>query len=365
MRIAITGTRGIPNRYGGFEHLAEHLSAGLSDRGHKVWVYSPHDHPFREDVLEEVAIVRKYSAERWIGPAANYFYDLICLRNAVHRKPDVILECGYPSAAPWYFLLNWKGAKLVTHMDGMEWQRTKWGRTVRKLFKKAEKNAVHRSDAIVCDHPRIQAYYREKYGADPAMIAYGSDPAESFDPGIPDQIELQAGRYYLLIARLEPENNIRMVIEGFLQAQPAEILVIAGNHDRAYGRRIYSEFSGHPGIRFLGGIYDRKQLDSLRHHSKAVFHGHSVGGTNPSLLDAMSAGAYILAHDNAFNRWVLGDHASYFSDAGDVQSLAMGASSWENNREKYVSANLKRIREEFRWKEIILEYEKLFLRLLD
>lgn len=367
MKIAITGTRGIPNRYGGFERFAEKLSAGLVAAGHKVWVYNPHFHPYNENYWQGVDILVLKSHERILGTGANLLYDLSCLKDATRMKPDVILECGYASAAPWYPFLKRKGIKLVTHMDGMEWQREKWSRTIRNMFRRAERMAVRYSDGIVCDHPDIASYYQEKYDFKPVMIPYGAEIKEKWDEGIlrkgagimvPE--EIKPGAYYLLVARMEPENNIRMIIEGFLASGINETLVVIGDYSRKYGRRIIRELGYQKRIIFSGGLFDEDLLDHLRHFSKAVFHGHSAGGTNPSLLEAMAAGSLIIAHDNAYNRWVLGENAVYFRSRMELEESLLGIDRIRQDSGTWILNNLNRIREEFQWNLVTRKYEKLF-----
>jgi glycosyltransferase involved in cell wall biosynthesis len=370
MRIAITGTRGIPNRYGGFERFAEKLSTGLSDAGHEVLVYNPHYHPSNRGVWSGVNIRVKRSYEKILGAGGNLFYDLICLRDAIRMDADIILECGYASAAPWYPVLNRKGTKLVTHMDGMEWQREKWGRWNRKTFRRAEWLAVKYSDAIVCDHPRIADYYLERYSVRPDMIPFGADIRKDWDvailadPGVSGNLGFNPGSYYLLVARMEPENNLRMVIEGYLASGSLVFLVIIGDYSGKYGQALVKEFGSHERIRFIGGLYNEDLLDHLRHFSKAVFHGHSVGGTNPSLLEAMAAGALVIAHDNAYNRWVLGGNAAYFNSSAQISEILSGINEMEHSQGEMIRANLERIRTEFQWDSVILQYSKLFEKLV-
>ncbi len=363
MQIAITGTRGIPNRYGGFERFAERLSVELAGGGHEVYVYNPHHHPYREKEFRGVGIIRKPSLEKCLGAAANYLYDLRCMKDAIRRKPDVILECGYASASPWYPLLNRRGTRIVTHMDGMEWKRAKWGFLARRMFRVAESTAVRHSDSLVCDHPLIADYYREKYSVRPETIGYGADIRQNWDAGRLDGVGLRQGTYYLLLARLEPENNIRTVIEGYLAGKPSESLVILGDHTRGYGARVFRAYSGNPAIRFLGGLYEQELLDHLRHFSLAVIHGHSTGGTNPSLLENMAAGALVIAHDNPFNRWVLEDNALYFSTGKDLKTLFTDRDTLESSRPAMIPKNLSRIRESYRWKTVAQRYERLFERM--
>ena len=153
------------------------------------------------------------------------------------------------------------------------------------------------------------------------MIAYGAEIREEWDEGILDEQGLCSGDYYLLAARLEPENKIKMIIEGFLRSGSSEKLVLVGSYSGKYGRRLFKDYCIREKLKFLGGIFDQKILDHLRHYAKAVFHGHSAGGTNPSLLEAMAAGAMVFAHNNPHNKWVLGDNAHYFLSANEVEKL--------------------------------------------
>ena len=246
MKIAITGTRGIPNRYGGFEQFAEKMSAELAERGHEVWVYNPKNHHYRDRVMGLVRLIRKRLPEGLLGPGAHYLYDFLCLRDASRKSADVILECGYASAAPSYPLLRRRKTLLVTHMDGMEWQREKWNPRVQRLMRNTVNKAIRYSDAIVCDHPHILAYYREKHACDPVLIRYGADILERPDSKAIQNFNLEPGHYFLCVARLEPENNIRMIIEGHRASGTSFPLVIIGDIRRGYGKKIGSSYSADP-----------------------------------------------------------------------------------------------------------------------
>jgi len=362
MKIAITGTRGIPNRYGGFEQFAEYLSAKLARRGHEVWVYNSDSHPFRQNFYGNVRIIRKWLPEKWVGPGAHYLYDYFCLKNAIRQNADVILECGYASAAPLYPILNLGPTRLITHMDGMEWQRKKWNSFVRRNIRKAEDWAVRLSHAIVCDHPLIADYYKNNYNGNPEYIPYGVDIPENTDKRVLNLYKLDPYGYWITVARLEPENHIRMILEGHRDAAMDQPLIVIGDYHTAYGRKLHRAFARNPGIIFHGAIYDLNLLNSLRHFSRGLFHGHSVGGTNPSLLEAMSSGANIIAHDNPYNRYVLGKNAFFFNSREDVRKIILKPPDKEViSRNK--NGNLDKIRTGYRWEMVIDRYEELFLRL--
>jgi glycosyltransferase involved in cell wall biosynthesis len=360
MKIAITGTRGIPNRYGGFEQFAQKLSVGLAAKGHEVWVYNTKFHAYKEASYRGVGIVTKSSPEKLLGPPANYLYDFTCLRDAIRRKADIILECGFASAAPAYPYLNLKKNRLITHMDGMEWKRTKWGKQTRRLIRKSIVKAIQYSDALVCDHLEMLKFYAMNYGLKPVYIPYGADIMGAGDKTVLEAFNLAAGEYYLVTARLEPENNIRNIILGYLGAGLTEPLIVVGDYSGNYGRKIWREFKDQEQIIFAGAIYHEESLDNLRYYSKALVHGHSVGGTNPSLLEAMAAGAWIIAHDNPFNRFTLEEDALYFNS---IEQLTLQLRDLENRlpaSQEMIKNNLEKIRTDYQWDDIIKRYEGLF-----
>lgn len=360
MKIAITGTRGIPNRYGGFEQFAQKLSVGLAAKGHDVWVYNPRFHLYKEPEYRGVRIVLKASPERLMGAAANYLYDFTCLRDAIRRRADIILECGFASAARSYPYLNLKKTRLVTQMDGMEWKRTKWGKHTRRIIRKSIVKTIRYSDALVCDHPEILKFYAMNYGLQPVYIPYGAEVMGSADKAVLEAFKLEAGHYYLVIARLEPENNIRSILMGYLAAGLDEPLIVVGHHKGKYGRQILREFGDWQQIIFAGGIYHEESLDNLRYYSKALIQGHSVGGTNPSLLEAMAAGAWIIAHENPFNRYILDEDALYFTSEDDLARLLRAIENELPSSREMIINNQQKIWADYQWNDIIKRYEDLF-----
>ena len=365
MKIAITGTRGIPNRYGGFEQFAQKLSVGLEAKGHDMWVYNTRSHQYREPEYRGVSIVSQPSPERLMGSSANYLYDFTCLRDAIRRRADIILECGFASAAPGYPYLNLKKTRLVTHMDGMEWKRAKWGKQTRRIIRKSIVKTIRYSDAIVCDHLEILKFYAMNYGLQPVYIPYGADIMGAGDKAVLEAFKLMAGHYYLVIARLEPENNIRNILLGYLAAGLDDPLIVVGDHGGKYGRQIMREFRDEQQIIFAGGIYHEESLDNLRHFSKVLIQGHSVGGTNPSLLEAMAAGAWIIAHDNPFNRYILEEDSLYFKSSDDLVVLLEEMDNRLPSSGEMIRNNREKIRTDYQWKDIIKRYEDLFQDLID
>ncbi|HEY8968338.1 MAG TPA: DUF1972 domain-containing protein, partial [Puia sp.] len=322
-RIAIMGTRGIPNHYGGFEQLAEYLAPGLVEAGYEVTVYNSHNHPFREKEWKGVKIRHCYDPEYLLGSAGQFIYDLNCLIDARRRHYDVILQLGYTSSTIWGPLFP-SGSTIIYNLDGLEWQRTKYSPRIRKFLLYAEKLAVKYSHFFIADHPVIQTYFREKYGIQPEYIAYGAELFGTADPDVLRSYGVRAGNYLLLMARMEPENNIETILDGYAKSRTAMPMLVVGDTLNKFGKYLRDKFSEEGRIIFTEGIYDNWKTHCLKSFCHLYFHGHSSGGTNPSLLEAMASEALIVAHDNPFNRQVLGGNALYFTDADDIARLSDG-----------------------------------------
>jgi hypothetical protein len=303
MRIAILGTRGIPNYYGGFEQCAEFLATGLVEHGHEVLVYNSHDHPYKESSWRGVTLIHCYDPENRLGTAGQFIYDLNCILDLRKRKVDVILQLGYTSSSIWGWLLP-QGTVVTTNMDGLEWKRTKYSSKVKNFLLKAEKLGVKYSDHLISDSKGIQDYLKEKYKKDSHYIPYGADVFTNPREDILDEYRLRKQDYDLLIARLEPENSIEIILDGVRKADIKRDFLVIGNHATKYGQYLKDKYKNIQYIQFLGGIYDMEKLNSIRYYSNIYFHGHTVGGTNPSLLEAMASNSLVCANDNPFNRYI-------------------------------------------------------------
>lgn len=365
MRIAILGTKGIPNNYGGFEQFAEYISVRLVERGHDVTVYNPRFHPFTGSSFKGVNIVKIFSPEAILGGAANFIYDHLCLRHALADKYDIIYEAGYHSVALSYRLLGVKNVKrpiLLTNMDGLEWKRSKWSRVTQTFIKKLERMAVEDSPYLISDNKGIQNYYLKDFKRDSFFIPYGADHMGEIDQASLKKYAVNPYNYLILVARLEPENNIEPIIEGYLQSASNLPLIVVGNYKTTYGGKLKKMY---PSVAFVGGIYDKSELDALRHYSMAYFHGHSVGGTNPSLLEAMACRCFIIAHNNEFNRSVLEESALYFGNSTEVKHLIETiAELRERKYAEFDRENFNKINNQYNWNTVVTQHEELFAELL-
>ncbi|SMO87853.1 Glycosyltransferase involved in cell wall bisynthesis [Saccharicrinis carchari] len=357
MNIAIIGTRGIPNYYGGFEQFAEYLAKYLVDKEHDVSVYNSHYHPYQEKTWEGVKIIHKYDPEEKIGTSGQFIYDLNCILDSRKRGFDIILQLGYTSSSIWGKLLPNK-TKVVTNMDGLEWRRTKYSKKVQQFLLYAEKLGVKYSHHLVADSIGIQKYLKDKYNENSTYIPYGSHVVKDYSVDCLKEYDVTAHQYSMLIARLEPENSIEIILNGIDLANQGQSFLVIGNHKTKYGDYLKRKYKHNANIRFVGGVYDINILNNLRYFSHIYFHGHTVGGTNPSLLEAMGSGALICANDNLFNRSILGDDAVYFKTKEDVRHMIVNYPN--DKRDEFVNANFIKIEKLYSWERIVSQYEELF-----
>ena len=356
LSVAILGSRGIPNRYGGFEACAEKLGSLLNQLGHRVTVYTASDHPLKEEYWLGVKRVMISNPEHALGSFGQFLYDLNCNLHSRKENFDIILHLGYTSDSVWYWLWAKKSLHIV-NMDGQEWKRPKFNRAVRAFLKYAERLATLRSKWLVADSGPIADDLREKYRLPVRYIAYGADIPEDVSMDFPASLELSPGGYDLIVARMEPENKIELAIRAKLESGDSHPLAIVGN-DNSHKRGLIKRYGQLEMIMFLDTIYEEKKLNSLRYFSRIYVHGHSVGGTNPSLLEAMACGCRIVAHRNPFNAFVLGENASYFMTQSELASLFHNFDASDYIR--LAEHNLQKVREEYNWNAVTQAYETLF-----
>jgi glycosyltransferase involved in cell wall biosynthesis len=359
LKIAIIGTRGIPNQYGGYEQAAAFLSAGLVQKGYAVTVYSSHNHPNRNKLWNGVEIVHCYDPEYIAGTGGQFIYDLNCIRHARKKNYDIILMMGYTSSSIWGRFYP-KKPVIITNMDGLEWQRSKYSVPVRKYLQYAEKLAVKYSDFYIADSILIQSYLEKKYSISSRFIPYGADLCINGSAEAMNEYNVTAHNYYMLVARMEPENNIETILEGFAESKSDKKFIAVGNTNNSFGRKMLKRFSKLGNILFPGSLFDQEKLHNLRSYCSLYFHGHSVGGTNPSLLEAMVGRVPIAAHNNPFNKAVLGGDAYYFSSPADVRNIIDTFSANELNKQM-IRHNMEKIEQQYNWKTIIDQYEEFIL----
>ena len=312
------GTRGVPARYGGFETCVEEVGTRLAARGHDVVVYCRAQDPgqvpvtdtYRGMRLVQLPAMRRRSLE-------TLSHTGLSVGHLVRNRTDGAVVFNAANA-PWLPVLRGAGIPFATHVDGLEWKRAKWGPTGRRYYRAAEALSVRWSDALIADATGIQDYYRTEFGADSTLIAYGAPILEDPGAGRIAGLGLRPGGYHLVVARFEPENHVDVIVDGYRRSGARLPLVVVGSAPYAdeYTARVHG--LGDERVRFLGGVWDQDLLDELYANALTYLHGHSVGGTNPSLLRAIGAGAATVAYDVSFNWEVLDEHGRYFTTADDV-----------------------------------------------
>ena len=360
-KIGIIGTRGVPNHYGGFEKFAQILSQKLVSWGEEVWVYNSHDHPYQHKTWQGVNILHCYDPEDKTGTIGQFLYDFLCILDSRKRNFDIILQLGYTSNSIWNRLLP-KESIIITNMDGLEWKRTKYSKPVRHFLKYAETLAVKSSHHLVADSPGIQKYLAEEYDTGSTFISYGAQIVD-YAP-LPEEFGIEAAKYFLLIARMQADNHVEEIIKGVLASESQFPLLVVGHTNNSYGRNLKKKYGNSPQILFTGGIFNEKIINGLRYHTACHFHGHSAGGTNPSLLEAMAASSVICAHDNLFNRAVLQQEALFFKTSCDITKI-INDEAWKDGGTLWVEKNLEKIKNDHDWETISKSYHRLFLNLLN
>ncbi|HEX2072707.1 MAG TPA: DUF1972 domain-containing protein [Geodermatophilus sp.] len=320
MSIAMVGTRGVPARYGGFETAVEEVGRRLADRGHRVVVYCRTVPGAAEPLLAEhlgMELVHLPAARR--RALETLSHTALSVGHLLGHRTDAAIVFNAANA-PLLPVLRAARIPVATHVDGLEWKRAKWGKGGRRYYRAAESLAVRWSDVLIADAQGIADYYRRVFAAPTTLLTYG---APLIAPGADRLAELglTPRGYHLVVARFEPENHVDLIVEGYAAGTATKPLVVVGSAPYAdeYTRRVHVLADGR--VRFLGGVWDQQLLDQLYANCCTYLHGHSVGGTNPSLLRAIGAGAAVTAYDVDFNREVVAEAGRYFRSPQDVARL--------------------------------------------
>ncbi len=354
------GTRGVPAHYGGFETAIEEIGQRLVERGHIVTVYcrqpdgGENPDEYLGMHLVTLPAVRSKAIETLSHTA------LSALHSVTRARQDVVFL--FNSANSVYLpLLRLGRTPVAVHVDGLEWMRTKWSGSGRRYYRVAESLAVRWSDALIADAAGIADYYRREFGATTEQISYGAPILEDVEDDRLAELDLKAQEFHLVVARFEPENNVEMIVAGYhsSRAQLPLVVVGAAPYSHGYTGLVHDAGADDPRIRFLGALWDQQQLDQLYANARLYLHGHSVGGTNPSLLRAMGAGSAVAAFNVEFNRDVIGPGARLFSDADEVAQLIEAAETDHDGALAYGSACRSRVARHYRWDQVADGYEVL------
>lgn len=365
LRIAMIGDRGIPARYSGFSTLVEEVSTRLvATHGMDVTVYC------RSNYFDNKPDSYRGVRLTYLPAAGGKSFESLrhsssAILHAARRPFDLAFVVD-PGNGPLTWPLLLRRMPFVIHTDGLGWQRTKWSPLQRRYYRWSEWVSARLATGLVCDAHAMRAYYQQAYGAASAYIPYGGVVGDAPDDAAPARFGLLPGQYHLVVARLEPENNVDHIIREYKASNARLPLVYVGGarYESDYSRQIFAQ--GDDRVKCLGPVYESGLLNGLYKHCRTYIHGHQVGGTNPSLLRAMAAGAACVPIDVVFHREVLGLHAAYFNkDAGHLARL-IEALEADPDRSRALGLQAQDVAgRAFRWDAVAAGYAELFTHLVD
>lgn len=350
--VAIVGIVGIPANYGGFESLVENLVSYKSKNVDYTVFCSAKSYKHQLDTYNGAKL-------NYINIEANgvqsILYDIISMIKCIRIRPDTILILGVSGCLFLPLMRLFTNSKIITNIDGLEWKREKWGWLAKKFLKLSEKFAITFSDEIIADNQVITDYVYSQYGKESKTIAYGGDHAVK--PGELRDCFTSSRSYSLGLCRIEPENNVEMILNAFKLSD--NNLKFIGNWNASkYGRELKDKFGHECNIELLDPIYDLNELFELRSNCNIYIHGHSAGGTNPSLVEMMHFGVPILAYDCSFNRESTRNKAHYFKESRDLCELISQISV--KDKLENASSMKKIAAKYYTWSVISNSYEELY-----
>lgn len=352
-KISIIGTVGVPACYGGFESLVENLL----DYTPKEVEYTVFCTSLKYDVKRNIY---KNAKLVYLDLNANgkdsIKYDYKSMKMSIDS--DVMLILGVSGCMFLPFIRRKYTGKIITNIDGLEWKRDKWNFFAKWLLRFSERMAVKYSDIVIGDNKGITDYVNEAYKKDAVLIAYGGDHVSKIeDDFLYEKYPFCKNPYSVSVCRIEPENNIHIILEAFSK-MPDKQLVMIGNWENGdYGLQLKEKYSGFENLHLLDPIYENHTIDWLRSNASIYIHGHSAGGTNPSLVEAMNYGLPILAFDCIYNKATTHNECLYWISTEDIISLVK-----ENHNYERIAIRMKEIgSEEYSWKKIAEQYNKLYL----
>lgn len=368
MKLAIIGSRGIPANYGGFETFAEEIAVNLVKKyQYEVTVVCDADQKQTNEGMEQYKGIKllysKYSKSK---NAILFYYDSIKM---TADSSDMVYSCG-PAGGMFGPIVHKHGKLLVTNPDGLNWKRAKWNKVVQTAFRTFEYLATKFSDYIACDSYGIEKHIQESYNTKNTFVAeYGAYPNSYIGKDseeINDVLEkygVKKGAYHLVVSRLEPENHVHVILEGYTQEKRKYPLLVVGNlKETNYIKQLQD--IANDSVLFVGGIYNKKELEIVRSNALDYLHGHSVGGTNPSLLEAMASRNLCICHDNIFNREVVGTNGLFFKTYQDVSNYLHEVEHKTKDFDVMREGVFQKILSYYTWEAIAAKYNKEFVQIL-
>jgi len=358
-KVAIVGTMGVPGRYGGFETLAENLCRYHEQRRATI-------------DLNVYCSSRggQLRPNRFCGARLHYLplqanglssvpYDVLGMLLAIARGADSILLLGVSGGIFVPLLRVFSSTRVVVNVDGIEWRREKWGPAARRFLQTSEAIAARFADVVIADNRAVAEHIESTYGRRCEVVAYGGDHVFAEAARAPDQLVLP-DKFVLALSRIEPENNVEPILRAFAGGGGMALVYIGNWEASAFGRALRKKFASFTNIFMMDPIYDVGTLRFVRERALVYVHGHSAGGTNPSLVEIMHFGCPVVAFDCAFNRFTTDDQAFYFSDSESLRCL-IAATDWHLARQS-VGVRMKQLADErYKWDVVGARYFDLLV----
>lgn len=352
IRVSVIGTVGVPACYGGFESLVDNLLDYTPDGVQYTVFCSGRQY---EQRLETYKGARLVYLDREANGVSSILYDYESMRLSLDC--DVMLILGVSGCLFLPRIRRRFRGKIITNIDGLEWKRDKWKWYAKALLRWSERQAVRHSDTVIGDNKGITDYIKSAYGTDAVLIPYGGDHAErTEDDALFDPYPFARAKYAVTVCRIEPENNIHIILEAFAACENFP-LVIVGNWDASrYGRALKESYASSPRLRLLDPVYDLRRVNWLRCHASLYIHGHSAGGTNPSLVEAMCLGLPVFAFDCVYNRATTENRCLYWKNAAELSALLAEQESLFPQIARDMHETGMRL---YRWEHIAEQYNAL------
>jgi glycosyltransferase involved in cell wall biosynthesis len=364
LRIAMIGTRGVPATYGGFETAVEEIGKRLVELGHHVTVYCRSSNS-ADNAGKYLGMKLVHLPALHMKIAETLSHTFLSVIHAVFSRRYDVAFVFNAANSPFVPLLKLRGIPVAVHVDGLEWKRSKWSGAGRRYYKFAERLSVRWADSLIADATGIADYYRETFGVETENISYGAPILRTSGHEKLAALGLEPHKYHLVVARFEPENHVSVIVDAYAASAARYPLVVVGSapYAAAYTQQIERTAAQDLRIHLLGGVWDQELLNELYANAFAYLHGHSVGGTNPSLLRAIGCATPVLAFDVNFNREVLGVDGIYFADELTLARQLEGAEKYPEDFAKRGARLQARAEAEYSWSQVARDYERLAVRL--
>ena len=343
MAVSVVGTVGVPACYGGFESLVENLLPSS-----KIGLVYCTKKAYSSEVKTYKGAKLKYWSLDANGPQS-ILYDAVSILHSLFFTKNDLLVLGVSGAITLPFFKLFSNRKVVTNIDGLEWKRDKWGSAAKRFLKFSEKLAVKYSDRVVADNAAIAEHVKNTYNKEADIIAYGGDHA------VVDELDKEKSDFALALCRIEPENNVKMILEAFAKTPERKLKFIGNWNNSSFGKELKEQYSMLKNIEIIDPIYDIAELFEIRNKASLYIHGHSAGGTNPSLVEMMFFEIPIYCFDCNYNRASTEDKANYFSSAHSLRELLV-----ETENPGRGTDMLEIARTRYTWDIVKSQYEALF-----